>query len=129
MKKQTKTFYNQPRETHIVDCSEQIFGKAAVQVANYLSGKNKPIYSPNADNGDSVIIKNLEKIQFSGSKLSKKNYYRHSGYIGNLKTLTLEQEWQKNPEKIFTAAVAGMLPKNRLQKDFLKRLSFEKNNG
>jgi len=106
----------------IVDANEQILGRMATKIADILRGKNKPTFTPHMDMGDSVIVINAEKIKLTGNKWKDKKYYRHSGYIGNLKEITAEKLLEKDPTRIIVAAVKGMLPKNKLQQVFLKKL-------
>ncbi len=113
------------RKTHIIDATNKILGRLACQIAIFLQGKQKPDFNPSKDMGDFVVVKNVEKIKFSGKKFKKKKYYFHSGYLGGLKELRLEEVFKKDPKKVLKMAVAGMLPKNRLRKRMLKRLKFE----
>ncbi|HIP93578.1 MAG TPA: 50S ribosomal protein L13, partial [Desulfurobacteriaceae bacterium] len=87
-----------------------------------LMGKHKVTYTPHVDNGDFVIVINADKIHVTGKKLDKKIYYKHTGYFGHLKEETLRQKLQKKPEELIYLAVKGMLPKNKLRKEMLKRL-------
>jgi large subunit ribosomal protein L13 len=113
------------RETHIIDATGKALGRLASQIAIFLQGKQKPNFDPSKDMGDFVIVKNVEKIKFTGKKIKKKKYYFHSGYLGGLKELSLEEVFKKDPKKVLKMAVSGMLPKNRLGKRMLKRLKFE----
>lgn len=106
----------------ILDAKNEILGRLACKISNILRGKNKISYSPNIDNGDYVIVINAKKIKTTGQKLKKKLYYRHSGYVGKLKSITLETMLEKHPTFIIKTAVKGMLPKNKLNKVFLKKL-------
>ncbi len=114
------------RLTHTLDATNQPLGKLAVQAANLLRGKHKPSFVSHLDIGDSVIIKNCKNVVFTGNKINQKKYYRHSGYLGGIKEVTLKDLFANHPEKVIIHAVEGMLPKNRLQKGWLKRLQFEK---
>lgn len=116
------------RKTHQLDALGQSFGRLATQTALLLQGKNKPCFVRNQDIGDAVKIINLEKITFTGKKFEQKKYSHHTGYIGSIKTKKLSELFPKNPEKVFTDAVFDMLPKNKLRKSMIKRLSFIKNN-
>ena len=106
----------------VVDAEGAILGRLASQVAAALRGKNNPLYTPHADLGDSVVVINAEKIVLTGRKMDQKNYYRHSGYIGGLKTITAKKLIEKRPEDVIRFAVKGMLPKNSLGRRLYKKL-------
>ena len=110
------------RQWHVIDASGKVLGKLATQAASLLMGKHKPIFSPNLDTGDFVVIINADKVRFSGNKAEQKLYYRHSGYPGGLKTMNLEKMLQTNPTRVIEHAVKGMLPPNRLRADRMKKL-------
>jgi len=110
------------REWHVIDASGKILGRLATQVASLLMGKYKPIFSPNLDTGDFVIIINADKVRVTGDKARQKVYYRHSGYPGGLKAVTLEKMMQTNPTRVIEHAVKGMLPHNRLGAAMIKKL-------
>jgi large subunit ribosomal protein L13 len=110
------------RDWYVVDARGQTLGRLAAQVARYLRGKHKPTYSPSVDAGDCVIVVNADKIHVTGRKLDKKIYYRHSGYPGGLKEITLRNLLQKHPTRVIEHAVRGMLPKNRLGRRMFKHL-------
>ena len=110
------------REWYVVDARGQTLGRLATHVAHMLRGKHKPIYSPSVDVGDYVIVVNAEKIHVTGRKLDQKIYYRHSGYPGGLKEITLRNQLQKHPTRVIEHAVRGMLPKNRLGRRMFKKL-------
>lgn len=110
------------RQWYVVDATDKILGRLAVQLANILRGKNKPIFTPHVDTGDFVIVTNAEKVRLTGKKLEKKQYYRHSGYPGGLKVRTAQELVRKKPEELIMHAVKGMLPKNRLGSKLLKKL-------
>jgi len=110
------------RDWYVVDAAGQTLGRLAAQVASVLRGKHKPIYSPAVDAGDYVIVVNAAKIHVTGRKLDQKMYYRHSGYPGGLKEITLRNLLQKHPTRVIEHAVRGMLPKNRLGRRILKHL-------
>jgi large subunit ribosomal protein L13 len=114
------------RKWYLIDAKDAILGRLAVKVANYLRGKNKPVFTPNIDTGDFVIVINAEKIKLTGKKLDDKVYYRHSGYPGGLKSETVRERLRKSPEKLLTEAVWGMLPKGRLGRTMLKKLKVYK---
>lgn len=113
------------RETHIIDATGKPLGRLATQVSVLLLGKNKPQFDPSRDVGDFVVVKNIEKVKITGKKLEQKKYYRHSGYLGGLKEMTLKKRLEQDPKKLFRDVVAKMLPKNKLRKKFLRRLKFE----
>ena len=106
-----------------IDATNQSLGRLAVKVATLLRGKQKPSYVPYRDQGEFVVIQNLNKAKATGRKWDQKKYYRHSGYIGSLKERTLKQEFELNPEKAFKHIIWGMLPKNKLRKEQIKRLT------
>ena len=110
------------RNWFLVDAKNKILGRMAVKIATVLMGKNKPTYAPEADRGDFVVVINAEKIKVTGNKKKDKVYYKHSGYAGGLKGITLERLQEKNPTTIIKMAVKGMLPKNKLQAKRMKRL-------
>ncbi len=110
------------REWYVVDAAGQTLGRLASRVARVLRGKHKPIYSPSVDTGDYVIVVNAEKIHVTGRKLDQKIYYRHSGYPGGIKQITLRNLLQKRPTRVIEHAVKGMLPKNRLGRRMLRKL-------
>ena len=110
------------REWWVIDASSMPLGKLAVVIADKLMGKSKVTYTPHIDNGDYVVVTNAKKIVVTGDKLTKKMYYRHSGYPGGLKELKLEEVIEKNPAVAIFEAVKGMLPKNKLAADRLARL-------
>ena len=110
------------REWYLVDASKLPLGKTAVIIADKLMGKSKVTYTPHTDNGDHVVVINAKDIVVTGNKMVDKKYYRHSGYPGSLKELKLEEVIEKNPARAIEHAVKGMLPKNKLAADRLKRL-------
>ena len=110
------------RQWYVVDAEGQVFGRVASQVANILRGKNKPIYTPNVDTGDYVIIINADKIVMTGKKLDQKIYYHHSDYVGGMKETTLREMLAKKPEKVVELAVKGMLPKGPLGREMYTKL-------
>ncbi len=123
----TKTF-NLKREEikrkwYVVDASDKILGRLATEIAKKLRGKDKPTFTPHVDCGDFMIIINAEKIKVKGgNKLEDKKYYRHSGYVGNLKSTSLEEMLKKNPEFVIKNAVRGMIPHNTLGRIVLRKL-------
>ena len=110
------------RDWWTIDASSLPLGKLAVVIADKLMGKSKVTYTPHIDNGDYVVVTNAKKIVVSGDKMVQKKYYRHSGYPGGLKELKLEEVIEKDPARVIREAVKGMLPKNKLAADRLKRL-------
>lgn len=110
------------REWYVVDASGQTLGRLAARIASVLRGKHKPVYSPSVDVGDFVIVVNAEKVHVTGRKLDQKIYYRHSGYPGGLKEITLRNLLQRHPTRVIEHAVRGMLPKNRLGRQVFKHL-------
>ncbi len=110
------------REWHVIDATDVILGRLAVQSANLLRGKHKPIFAPHMDTGDFVIIVNAEKVALSGDKKTKKMAYRHSGYPGGLTATPIGVLLEKDARKAVEKAVWGMLPKNRLGRQMLKKL-------
>ena len=107
---------------HVIDATDVVLGRLASQAAQLLRGKHKAIYAPHVDTGDFVIIINAEKVALTGQKLQKKKAYRHSGYPGGLKSVTYEELLAKNPERAVEKAVWGMLPKNKLGRQIIKKL-------
>lgn len=107
---------------HVIDASEKILGKLASEVATLLMGKHKPTYTPHLNTGDFVIVINAAKVRVTGKKAQQKIYYRHSGYPGGLKSTTFAKMTETHPTLAIEYAVKGMLPKNRLGRDMLRRL-------
>ena len=110
------------RDWYVIDAQGQTLGRLATRVATVLRGKHKPNFTPHVDCGDYVIVVNAEKVHVTGQKMSQKKYYRHSGYPGGLKQVTLRDQLQKFPNRVIEAAVRGMLPKNRLGRRMFKKL-------
>lgn len=110
------------REWWIVDASTLPLGKLAVVIADKLMGKSKVTYTPHTDNGDYVVVINAKNLKVTGDKMTDKHYYRHSGFPGGLTDLTLAEIIEKDPTLAVKKAVAGMLPKNKLQAERMKRL-------
>lgn len=110
------------RQTHTIDANGKILGRLATQIAILLRGKNKPNFAPNKDIGDFIIVKNINKIKFTGKKFDKKIYYHHTGYLGGLKKIPLWKLFEKDPGQVLKKAVFGMLPKNKLRVKQIKRL-------
>jgi len=110
------------RDWIIINAEGKVFGRMLTEVATYLRGKHKPSYTPHVDCGDFVVIINASKAKFTGLKLEDKEYNRHTGYFGGVKTEKLAEMLEKNPEKLYKLATRGMLPKTNLGKDMLKKL-------
>ena len=111
---------------YLVNAEGIVLGRLAAQVAAILRGKTKPTYTPHADTGDFIIVVNAEKVKLTGNKLNDKSYERHSGYPGGLKVVNAKTMLQKKPEDVITIAVKGMLPKNILGRQLLKKLKVYK---
>ena len=110
------------RQWYIVDAEGKVLGRLATEVARVLRGKHKPSFSPHIDGGDFVIIVNARRVSLTGKKLEQKTYYRHSEYPGGLRTSTAGKLVETKPNAIIQLAVKGMLPKNRLGRDLLRKL-------
>lgn len=123
-----KNIQNNPqRKTIAVDAENKSLGRLAVEVAVLLRGKNKPTYVPYKDVGDTVLVKNVDKMKFTGNKLENKNYFHFTGYLGNLKKRTSKEFLiKRGPKEVLRTAVMGMLQKNKLRAKQIKRLKFEK---
>jgi len=121
-----RTYVTKPediqRKWYVVDAKGQTLGRLASEVAQVVRGKHKPIYTPAADVGDYVIVVNAEKVHVTGRKLDQKKYYRHSGYPGGLKEISLRRMLEERPTRVIELAVRGMLPKNRLGRKMIKKL-------
>jgi len=110
------------QEWFIINAEGQILGRLATTIAARLRGKHNPLFTPHADTGDNVIVINADKIVLTGNKLEQKFYYRYSGYMGGLKSISAKQLIEKRPEGLIKLAVKGMLPKNRLGRKLNKKL-------
>jgi large subunit ribosomal protein L13 len=110
------------RDCFVANADGKVLGRLATRVATILSGKHKPIYTPNVDTGDYVVIINADKVKVTGKKVSDKIYRTYSGYPGGLKELNFETLLKKKPRDIIRLAVKNMLPKNRLAKKMLRKL-------
>jgi large subunit ribosomal protein L13 len=121
-----KTYMTKPtdveRSWYVVDAEGQTLGRLASQIATVLRGKHKPIFNPSIDCGDFVVVINADKIAVSGRRLEQKVYYRHSQYPGGLREITLRDQMQKDPTRVIHLAVKGMLPKNTLGRQMLKKM-------
>ena len=110
------------RKWYVVDAEGLTLGRLASEVAKVLRGKNKPIFTPHSDTGDYVIVVNADKIAVTGKKMEQKRYYRHSDYIGGLKSVSLREMMEKKPEEVVRKAVKGMLPKGPLGSEMISKL-------
>ena len=121
-----KTYTAKPTEVeskwYVVDANGCVLGRLASFVATRLRGKHKPVYTPHVDTGDHIVVINADKIALTGRKWDEKLYYRHSGYVGGLKSITAKKLLEKRPEDLVMHAVRGMLPKNRLGRKMFKKL-------
>jgi len=113
------------RKNHQIDATDQAIGRLASQVALLLRGKHKINFSPQIDNGDFVIVSNIDKVKITGKKLEQKKYYSYSGYPGGLKTKKMSDVFKTKPEEVLKRAVYNMLPKNKLRQEMIKRLTFK----
>ncbi len=111
------------RDWYVIDARDLVLGRLATKVASILRGKHRPQYTPHADCGDHVVVINAEKIRVTGRKEVQKVYHRHSGHPGGLKSITLEKQREKHPERIIEAAVKGMLPKNSLGRKIIRKMN------
>jgi large subunit ribosomal protein L13 len=121
-----KTYYPKSNdlapEWVLVDADSQNLGRLASQIARVLLGKHKPTFTPGVEVGDFVVVINADRIQVTGNKMDDKVYYRHSGYPGGIKAVTLRQQLVKHPERVIRSAVWGMLPHNKFGRSVIKRL-------
>ena len=122
----TKTFQATKQERDrtwvVVDAEGKTLGRLATRIADILRGKHKPTYTPHVDVGDFVVVVNAEKIRVTGKKLTDKLYWRHSGYPGGIRSRTLAEMLEKQPEEVIRKAVKGMMPRNRLSRQQLTKL-------
>jgi large subunit ribosomal protein L13 len=121
-----KTFSAKAEEVehdwYVVDAEGKALGRLATEIAHRLRGKHKPEYTPHVDTGDYIVVINAEKIGVTGNKEKDKMYYHHTGYIGNLKSVSLGKLRETHPERIIESAVRGMLPKNTLGRNMFKKM-------
>lgn len=121
-----KTYSQKPTEVTrrwiLIDATDAPLGRISTEIAKYLIGKYKPTYTPHIDGGDYVVVINAEKVPVTGDKEVQKKYYRHSGFPGGIRDARLEEVREKFPERIIEASVRGMLPKNKLTPERMKRL-------
>ena len=106
----------------VIDAKDKILGRLASRVAYRIRGKHSPLYTPHVDTGDWVIIINADKVRLTGNKMDQKIYYRHSGYIGGIKSETAKELFEKKPNEVLKKAIKGMLPKNRLGRKLCRKL-------
>ncbi len=118
----TATDAEASREWYVIDATGKNLGRLATQIASVLKGKHKPIYTPGMDCGDFVIVINADKIRVTGNKLDQKHYYRYSGYPGGLTDITLRRQLATHPDRVIQSAVLGMLPRNKLRRQLIKKL-------
>lgn len=109
----------------VINATDKSFGRLASQVAKILMGKTRPSYRAHLMPEEKVVIENIDKIKFTGNKLDRKTYYRHSKFPGSIKERTLRQRWEKNPRDVLRKTVLDMLPKNKLQTKIIQRLIFK----
>lgn len=121
-----KTFSAKPedvrRDWYLVDATDKTLGRLSTEIARRLRGKHKPEYTPHVDTGDYIVVVNADKIRVTGNKMKDKMYHRHTGYIGNLKSMSLEKLMDEHPERALEFAVKGMLPRNPLGRRMLAKL-------
>jgi len=110
------------RDWYVIDAEGKTLGRMATEIASRLRGKHKPEYTPHVDTGDYIVVINAEKVQVTGNKAKNKMYYRHTGYVGGIKSLSFEKMIQKAPERTIESAVKGMLPKGPLGRAMFKKL-------
>jgi large subunit ribosomal protein L13 len=121
-----KTYWTKPadveRRWYVVDAEGKNLGRLASQIAAILRGKHKATFNPSVDTGDYVVVVNADKIAVTGRRAEQKRYYRHSGYMGGLKEITLRDQLEQHPTRVLHAAVRGMLPKNTLGRQMIRKL-------
>ena len=110
------------RDWFVVDATGKTLGRLSTEIARRLRGKHKPEYTPHVDTGDYIVVVNAEKIRVTGKKMQDKIYYHHTGFIGNLKSITLEKLLDKAPERVIEKAVKGMLPRGSLGRQMFSKL-------
>jgi large subunit ribosomal protein L13 len=124
--KRTSTYFAKTDEINgnwrVIDVNGQTLGRVAQGISMALQGKDKPTYTPHVLTGDHIVVLNAAKVRVTGQKLLQKMYYRHSGYVGNLKTYPLQVMLAKHPERVIQLAVKGMLPRNKMGRQMLRRL-------
>ena len=110
------------QDWYLVDAKDKTLGRLSTEIARRLRGKHKPIYTPHVDTGDYIVVINASGIKVTGNKMKDKMYHKHTGYIGNLKSMNLETMMNKSPERVLTKSVRGMLPKTKLGNAMIKKL-------
>ena len=124
--KRTSTYFAKvgeiPANWQVIDVTGQVLGRVARNISIALQGKDKPTYTAHTLTGDFIVVINAAKVRVTGNKLTQKTYYRHSGYVGNLKSFKLRDMLEKRPERVLQLAVKGMLPRNNLGRQMLTRL-------
>jgi large subunit ribosomal protein L13 len=122
MKTFVATPANRQRDWYVVDAEGKTLGRLATQIANVLRGKTKPEFTPHCDTGDFVVVINAEKVTVTGNKMDQKRYWRHSGYPGGIRSRTLREMLDRQPEEVLRKAVKGMLPRNKIGRAQLNKL-------
>lgn len=121
-----KTFSAKPaevkRDWYVVDATGKTLGRLSTEIAHRLRGKHKPVYTPHVDTGDYIVVVNAEKVRVSGNKMTDKMYHHHTGYIGSLKSVSLEKLLATHPERVIEKAVKGMLPRGPLGRQMYSKL-------
>lgn len=121
-----KTYSAKPQEIrrqwHLIDADGKTLGRISTEIARRLRGKHKPEYTPHMDTGDYIVVVNADKVHVTGNKLADKTYHRHTGYIGNLKSISLEKLLASKPERVIQYAVKGMMPRGPLGRQMLSKL-------
>jgi large subunit ribosomal protein L13 len=121
-----KTFSAKPaevqRDWYVIDAKDQVLGRLSSEIARRLRGKHKPEYTPHVDTGDYIIVINADQVRVTGRKKTDKFYYRTTGYVGNLKSISMDKLLQQAPERVIEIAVKGMLPKNPLGRAMFRKL-------
>ncbi|TET84536.1 MAG: 50S ribosomal protein L13 [Candidatus Nealsonbacteria bacterium] len=115
------------RKTHTIDATGKVLGRLATEIAVLLRGKQKSDFVPYRDMGDFVIVKNVSKLKITGKKMEQKKYFHHSGFLGGVREVPLKKIFKTNPAEVLRKAVFGMLPKNKLRAEQIKRLKSEIN--
>jgi large subunit ribosomal protein L13 len=110
------------RDWFVIDADGKTLGRMATEIARRLRGKHKAIYTPHVDTGDYIVVINAEKLRVTGNKMKDKMYYRHTGHIGGIKSVSLEKQLERAPERVLQSAVKGMLPKNPLGRSMFGKL-------
>ncbi len=110
------------RDWYLIDADGKTLGRLATEIAHRLRGKHKAIYTPHVDTGDYIVVINAEKVRVSGNKAKDKMYYKHSGYLGGMKSINFEDLIERDPTRVIETAVKGMLPKNPLGRDMFRKL-------